>query len=110
MKISGIYKIQSRIKPERIYIGSAVDMKNRWNLHLYKLKKGVHHSIILQNHYNKYGENDLQFSILELVMFKEDLIRREQYYIDKIKPEFNICKKAGSSLGTQRTEEQKNGE
>jgi len=26
MKISGIYKIQSAVKPERIYIGSAVNL------------------------------------------------------------------------------------
>jgi len=26
MKISGIYKIQSKVKPERIYIGSAVNI------------------------------------------------------------------------------------
>jgi hypothetical protein len=28
-KISGIYKIQSKIKPERIYIGSAVNLQKR---------------------------------------------------------------------------------
>ncbi len=104
MKISGIYKIQSRIKPERIYIGSAVDMKNRWNLHLYKLKKGVHHSIILQNHYNKYGESDLVFIIIEPCL-SSFLTIREQYYLDQLKPYFNICKKAGSKLGIKISEE-----
>ncbi len=28
--ISGVYKIQSKIKPERIYIGSSVNINSRW--------------------------------------------------------------------------------
>jgi group I intron endonuclease len=33
------------------------------------------------------------------------LIKREQYFIDLFKPEYNICKKAGSSLGRKHSEE-----
>jgi group I intron endonuclease len=65
MKIVGVYKIQSIIKPERIYIGSTVDMVNRWWTHLYYLRNGDHHSPKLQRHYNKYGEDDLVFEIIE---------------------------------------------
>jgi len=104
MKISGIYKIQSKIKPERIYIGSAVYVKNRWNLHLSDLRKNKHHSIKLQRHFNKYGEVDLQFSIL-LGCEKEDLLKIEQYFIDSYKPYFNNCKIAGSQLGVKRSAE-----
>ena len=64
MKISGIYKIQSLIKPERIYIGSGCDLKRRRNYHWNDLRKNKHHSILLQRHYNKYGESDLSFSVL----------------------------------------------
>ena len=64
MKISGIYKIQSVIKPDRCYIGSGVCIKSRWNRHLCDLRHNRHWSKKLQNHYNKYGESDLQFSIL----------------------------------------------
>ena len=63
-KVSGIYKIQSIIKPERIYIGSAVNICDRWRCHLKDLKNGNHGNGKLQNHFNKYGEIDLQFSIL----------------------------------------------
>ena len=62
--ISGIYKIQSKIKPERIYIGSAVNMSNRIIKHKQDLKKNIHCNNKLQNHYNKYGLADLIFSIL----------------------------------------------
>jgi len=106
MKISGIYKIQSKIKPERCYIGSAVNIDYRWKVHLYDFKKNKHHSIKLQRHYNKYGKQDLIFIIVELC-FPEFLTAREQYYIDTLNPFFNICKIAGSSLGIKRSEETK---
>ena len=76
MKISGIYKIESKIKPERIYIGSAVNISRRWNWHYGALRNGRHHSLKLQRHYDKYGESDLQFIIL-LGCEKEDLIKIE---------------------------------
>jgi len=100
-EISAIYKIQSLIKPERVYIGSAINIGNRWNIHLFKLRRKEHHSLKLQNHFNKYGEADLQFSIL-LGCDKEDLIKTEQYFIDSYKPWFNICQFAGSPLGSKR--------
>lgn len=101
MNISGIYKIQSKIKPERIYIGSAINISHRWNMHLFRLRKKEHHSSKLQNHYNKYGESDLLFSIL-LGCEISDLIKIEQYFIDSYRPWFNICKVAGSALGIKR--------
>jgi group I intron endonuclease len=104
MKISGVYKIESRIKPERCYIGSAKHINRRWGLHLNKLRKNEHHSIILQNHFNKYGESDLRFSIL-LGCDIIDLIKTEQYFLDSYKPYFNVCRFAGSSLGIKRSAE-----
>jgi group I intron endonuclease len=104
--IHAIYKITSKING-KIYIGSANNYGKRINSHLNNLKNNKHHSKYLQNHFNKYGISDLQFSILELVMFCEDLIKREQYYIDTLKPEFNICKIAGSCLGIKLSEERK---
>jgi group I intron endonuclease len=107
MKISGIYKIQSIIKPERIYIGSAENINDRWACHLTGLKKHNHHSRKLQRHYDKYGLGDLQFSVL-LGCDKDDLLKTEQYFIDSYNPYFNICKIAGSNIGVKRSEETKN--
>lgn len=104
MKISGIYKIQSILKPERIYIGSAIRIDFRWNLHLHKLRNNKHHSKKLQRHYNKYGESDLCISVL-FRCEKCDLIKKEQYYIDLYNPYFNNAKIAGSCRGTKRTDE-----
>lgn len=105
-KISGIYKIQSKCKSERIYIGSAIYIYQRWQSHLNTLKRNKHENKKLQNHYNKYGKNDLIFSIV-IGCDKADLISTEQFYIDALNPYFNICKIAGNCLGIKRTEETK---
>ena len=98
MATSGIYKIQSKSKPERIYIGSAINIRDRWRLHLWELDLNRHHSARLQNHYNKYGKDDLVFTILEPCL-PAFCIVREQEYIDELNPFFNISKIAGSTLG-----------
>jgi len=104
MKICGIYKIQSKLKPERLYIGSTVSIKGRWRVHLHTLRNNKHHSKKLQNHYNKYGESDLVFIIIEPCL-SEFLIIREQYYLDILKSYFNNCKIAGSPLGVKHSKE-----
>lgn len=102
MKITGIYKIESKIRTDRIYIGSAVNISERWRLHLVGLRNNKHHSGKLQRHYNKYGRNDLQFSIL-IGCDSENLLSNEQFFIDSYKPYFNNCKIAGSSIGIIRS-------
>lgn len=99
----GIYKIQSLIKPNRIYIGSAVDLMNRWRCHLSDLKFKKHRNAKLQRHYNKYGISDLQFSIL-IECEKDELLKIEQYFIDSQNPYFNICKIAGRTSGYKHPE------
>ena len=104
VKISGIYKIESISHPERIYIGSAINIKKRWNYHTEGLSHNKHHSQKLQRHFNKYGRNDLMFSVVEECP-SVLLIQREQFYINALKPYFNIAKIAGSCLGVKRSKE-----
>lgn len=106
MNIPGIYKIESKVHPERIYIGSAINIEERWRLHIYFLKRNKHHSSKLQRHYNKYGKIDLRFSIL-LGCDKDDLLINEQFFLDSLNPYFNVCKIAGSRLGIKSSEETK---
>lgn len=100
-----IYKIQSKMFPERFYVGSAIKFKERKTNHLKELTKGIHGNRFLQNHANKYGITDLSFDIIEIVTSKNTLIEREQYFLDTLNPTFNICRIAGSQLNTKRTEE-----
>jgi group I intron endonuclease len=106
MRISGIYKILSKIKPERCYIGSAISLENRKRDHFRDLRQNKHSNKILQHHYNKYGINDLQFIII-LFCKEIELIEAEQFFIDSYNPYFNICKIAGNSLGYKHTSETK---
>jgi group I intron endonuclease len=94
MAKAGVYKIQSLIKPDRIYIGSSNNIHRRWNEHLREMKSNTHHSSKLKNHVSKYGVVDLQFSIL-LECGSQDLLTREQDFIDALNPYFNECKIAG---------------
>ena len=106
MRQIGIYKIQSNINPTKFYIGSAINISKRRNEHLCRLRKNQHPNNKLQNHFNKYGEEDLVFIIVESCL-PEYLIIREQYYIDILKPKFNLRKIANSNLGSKRSEETK---
>jgi group I intron endonuclease len=104
MKLSGIYKICSRAYPNRVYIGSAVDIKDRWRYHLKDCKNGRHKNGKIINHYNKYGKDDFVFSILAICEREElfpinGIIWIEQVFIDAYKPFFNINPKAGSNMG-----------
>jgi group I intron endonuclease len=102
----GIYSIKN-ILNGKMYIGSSVDLYLRKNTHFKQLFNMNHHSIYLQNAYNKYGIDNLVFDIIEFVPNKIDLIKREQMWIDLLKPEYNIYKIAGSPLGYKHTEESK---
>lgn len=102
---SCIYKINSVLYPDKLYIGSAVNFSKRKSIHLHWLKKGKHSNKKLQNHFNKYGINDLSFQVVEVVTDKSNLLNREQFFIDTLKPKFNILKVAGSWLGHKHTSE-----
>lgn len=98
-----IYKITNTITND-FYIGSAVNFKNRRWGHISSLKKNKHKNRFIQNSWNKYGENAFIFEIVEIVDAKENLIDREQYWIDTLSPTFNLAKKAGSPLGVKHSE------
>lgn len=101
---SGIYSITS--PSGKLYIGSAVHFIRRRGIHLHALRHGKHHSSILQKAFDKYGEKEISF---EQILFCEpkDLLFYEQLILDAFKPEYNICKVAGSSLGLKRSAETK---
>lgn len=65
-----------------------------------KGKSGIYSAIL------KYGDSNFEFEILEYCA-PAMVIEREQLYIDSSKPEYNILKFAGSSLGKKSTEETK---
>ncbi len=52
----------------------------------------------------KYGHSNFKLEILEYCE-PANAVNREQYYINLLKPDYNILKIAGSSLGYKHTEE-----
>lgn len=104
LKIAYIYKIKNSVTGKS-YVGhTARQPEKRFWFHLNQLRKNEHHSISLQRAYNKYGEIAFSFSILEECLAVDKLIR-EQFWIDKLVPEYNIAPVAGSPLGLKRSEE-----
>lgn len=93
-----VYKISSLVNPSRVYIGSTCNFDKRTYEHIYRLKKGTHHAIKLQRHFNKYGINDLVFQIIKECNDGE-LIKCEQDFIDTVCPYFNSRKNASSNKG-----------
>lgn len=75
---SGIYKIEN-ISNGRYYIGSSQNIRKRRNSHLIQLRKNNHHCSQLQKAYNKYGEKNFKFIVIEVT---DNLTDREQYYLD----------------------------
>lgn len=52
----------------------------------------------------KYGFSNFTLEILEYCN-EENILEREQYYMDLFKPEYNIVEIAGSTLGYKHTPE-----
>lgn len=89
---SGIYYIQN-IKTGQLYIGQSVDIPRRKREHLRKLRNNSHVNTILQNSFNKYGEDSFIFDVFEYCN-KEDLDDLEIKYMDFFNVRnkgFNIC-------------------
>ena len=105
MAITGVYKI-TNIVTNQIYIGSSIKITQRFKEHLKYLRGNYHHSGKLQNSFNKYGEENFKFDVLEECS-KEVYLQREQHFIDILDPFFNICKVAGNCTGRKFSEETK---
>ena len=106
IKTSGVYKIKNLIN-NKIYIGSAINLNLRYRKHISDLKNNKHCNKKLQNSWNKHGEDSFDFVIIEQVIDKTKLLEREQYYLDNLKPEYNICKIAGNTLGIKVSDDTK---
>lgn len=105
-----IYQIRNLLNNKK-YIGSAVNFYTRKCVHISDLRGGKHHSNHLQNSWNKYGEKNFVFEILEETTL-DNLISLEQKYIDSLNTTsrsagYNIAPTAGNMLGFKHSDKTK---
>ena len=79
--VCGIYKITNKIN-NKVYIGQSVGVYFRWYHHKWELRNNRHFNIHLQRAWNKYGEDNFEFDIIELCL-PEELYDKERFYISK---------------------------
>ena len=99
-----IYQIRNVIN-NGLYIGSTNSFQKRIINHKLDLKKNKHHSKYLQNAYNKYGKDNFEFIILARSPINK-MIELEQWYMDTLKPKYNMSIIAGR-VSVPRTQEWK---
>ena len=76
----GIYEIKC-LSNGKSYLGSSSNLKKRFSNHKSRLRSSEHGNIHLQNAWNKYGEKNFSFEILEYCTH-EELISKEQEWLD----------------------------
>ena len=79
-KILGIYKIIC--VNNKFYIGSSTNIDRRLKEHTSLLKRNKHLNKRLQKDWNKYGEKNFRFEIIETINNINKLSVREQWWID----------------------------
>ncbi len=98
---SGIYVIKNCVN-NKLYFGQTVNFKDRKKQHWLRLKRDAHGNSHLQNSWNKYGEKNFTFEIVEYCE-KILLDEKEDFYISKYKTtncKFGYNKKEGGSNGS----------
>jgi len=80
----GIYVIINLVD-NKVYIGSTIrNFRKRWREHRDSLKDGNHRNTHLQRAWNKYGEENFEFQILEKLEDRTDISlisKREEFWI-----------------------------
>lgn len=89
---SGVYCIRC-ILNGKSYIGSSVNLGKRMKEHRRVLRKGKHHSRVLQRAWDKYGEQMFEFFVMEYAA--PDVIRdSEQWWLDNASCAYNSSRAA----------------
>jgi len=94
---SGVYRWTNKVNG-KIYIGSSINLANRLKQYYGKRLASLKNVSLIYKALLKYGHTNFTLEILEYCN-KQDSIKREQYYIDLLEPEYNIFSIAGSPLG-----------
>lgn len=76
----GIYKIENRVN-NSVYVGqTSKGFQRRFWFHQWKLRQGIHDNTYLQHSWDKYGEDNFYFSVIEITD-TNSLNEREKFWI-----------------------------
>jgi group I intron endonuclease len=107
---SGVYQIKC-IANSKIYIGSSQNIEKRINHHFTTLSRNKHKNPHLQSAYNKYGEDNFEWSVVEYCSVDQLLIIEQKWMDTTLCYErnigFNNTKKSDRPEGYKHTEENK---
>lgn len=84
----GVYQIRNLVNGH-LYVGSSRALGFRRTQHFSDLRCQRHHSSYLQRAFNKYGEENFIFEVIEFCD-NNDQFTLEQYWIDKLSPPYNV--------------------
>lgn len=99
----GIY-IFTNLENGKRYIGSSKNLYSRLHEHVHNLNSGKAHNKHFQSAWNKYGEENFVYGILEYCP-EENQFVREQYYLDFMQPEYNKSGNVVANIGASPTKE-----
>lgn len=68
----------------KFYIGSTVNLAQRWGRHRRELRRGVHKNRNMQASWNKHGEAAFTFETIENVPNVTQLVAAEQRWLDQV--------------------------
>lgn len=100
---AGVYKITNKVNG-KFYIGSSFNVRNRKYSHFSCLRLNKHSNKHLQNAYNKYGASNFVYEII-CICDSNNTFTLEQFYIDLLKPQYNIREIAINNSGFKHTRE-----
>ncbi len=81
--MSLIYRITCTAN-DKFYIGSTVNVVQRWGRHRRELRQGVHVNKNMQASWNKHGEGSFVFEVVEYVENVAELLLVEQKWLDPV--------------------------
>jgi predicted GIY-YIG superfamily endonuclease len=109
---AGVYLI-TQLDSQKSYVGSSANLSRRFTYYFSKAnisrytKSRIHNALLF------YGYSSFSVTILEYIEIKnlpkdeakKLILEREQYFLEKILPEYNILKTAGSILGFKHSKD-----
>lgn len=101
----GVYIIRNKLN-NKFYIGSSKSILKRIQEHRCRFKKNDGINKHIQNAYNKYGESNFEYNVLDICT-PDDKYDREQVFLSELKPEYNLSLNVIANKNQTRSEEAK---